>query len=120
MGLIESNRRFSSCSWCLPDSQSTYALGEVNPCSQITIWPWRTALGDNLILEHLRGLRSGQDRIESEWREIGARLTSHEANTAADRRDRAHNREETIRQQSSIDQITARIDRIETRLEIAG
>ena len=76
--------------------------------------------GDNPILEHLRGLRGGQDRIESEWREIGARLTSHEASTAADRRDRAHNREETIRQQSSIDQITARIDRIETRLEIAG
>jgi hypothetical protein len=76
--------------------------------------------GDNPILEHLRGLRGGQDRIESELREIGARLTSHEANTAADRRDRAYNCEETIRQQSSIDQITARIDRIETRLEIAG
>ena len=28
--------------------------------------------GDNPILEHLRGLRGGQDRIESEWREIGA------------------------------------------------
>ena len=77
--------------------------------------------GDNPILEHLRGLRGGQDRIESELREIGARLPSHEANAAvADRRDRAHNCEETIRQQSSIDQITARIDRIETRLEIAG
>ena len=76
--------------------------------------------GDNLILEHLRGLRGGQDRIESELREIGVRLTSHEANAAADRRDRAYNCEETIRQQSSIDRITARIDRIETRLEIAG
>ena len=76
--------------------------------------------GDNPILEHLRGLRGGQDRIESELREIGARLTSHEASTGTGRHDSAHNYEETIRQQPGIDQITARIDRIETRLEIAG
>ena len=74
---------------------------------------------DNLVLEHLRALRGGQDRIESELREIGARLTSLEACTAG-RRDGAHNYEEIIRQQSSIDQIKARIDRIERRLEIAG
>ena len=34
---------------------------------------------DNLVLEHLRALRGGQDRIEGELREIGARLTSLEA-----------------------------------------
>ena len=67
-----------------------------------------------------RELRGGQDRIESELREIGARLTSIEASTAAGRRDGAHNYEEIIRQQSSIDQIKARIDRIERRLEIVG
>ena len=63
------------------------------------------------------------------WREIDAdhlvyestaRLTRLEASTAAGRRDSAHNYEEIIRQQSSIDQIKARIDRIERRLEIAG
>lgn len=43
-----------------------------------------------------------------------------QASTAAGRRDSAHNYEEIIRQQSSIDQIKARIDRIERRLEIAG
>jgi septal ring factor EnvC (AmiA/AmiB activator) len=75
---------------------------------------------ENLILEHLRGLRAGQDRLESEMREVAARLTSLEASTAAGRRDSAHNYEEIIRQQSSIDQIKARIDRIERRLEIAG
>ena len=73
---------------------------------------------ENLILEHLRGLRPGQDRLESEMREVAARLTSLEASTAAGRRDSAHNYEEVIRQQSSIDQIKARIDRIERRLEM--
>ncbi|MEF8722330.1 hypothetical protein [Candidatus Accumulibacter sp. ACC012] len=75
---------------------------------------------ENLILEHLRALRAGQDRLESEMREVGARLTSLEAGMAAGRRDGAHNYEEIIRQQSSIDQIKTRIDRIERRLEIAG
>ena len=75
---------------------------------------------DTLILEHLRALRGGQDRIESELRATGARLTSLEASTAAGRRDGAHNYEEIIRQRSSIDQIKARIDRIERRLEIVG
>ncbi|MBL8393629.1 MAG: hypothetical protein JNK99_02600 [Candidatus Accumulibacter sp.] len=58
--------------------------------------------------------------MESERREVGARLTSLEAGTAAGRRDSMHHFQEIIRQQSSIDQIKARIDRIERRLEIAG
>jgi hypothetical protein len=74
---------------------------------------------DNLVLEHLRALQGGQDRIESELREVAARL-SLEASIAAGRRDSAHNYEKIIRQQSNIDQIKARIDRIERRLEIAG
>jgi ubiquinone biosynthesis protein UbiJ len=76
----------------------------------LTIW----------FLEHLRALRGGQDRIESELLAVAAQLTGLEASTAAGRRDSAHNYEEIIRQQSSIDQIKARIDRIERRLEIAG
>ncbi|MBE2259139.1 MAG: hypothetical protein IAE88_09795 [Rhodobacteraceae bacterium] len=75
---------------------------------------------ENPILEHLRGLRAGQDHLESEMREVAARLTGLEASTAAGRRDSAHNYEEIIRQQSSIDQIKARIERIERRLEILG
>ena len=75
---------------------------------------------ENPILEHLRGLRAGQDRLESEMREVAARLTGLEASTAAGRRDSAHNYKEIIRQQSSIDQIKARIERIERRLEILG
>jgi ubiquinone biosynthesis protein UbiJ len=76
----------------------------------LTIW----------FLEHLRALRGGQDRIESELLAVAAQLTGLEASTAAGRRDSAHNYEEIIRQQSSIDQIKARIDRIERRLEITG
>ena len=67
----------------------------------------------------MRALRGGQDRIESELREIGARLTRLEASTAAGRHDGAHNYSEIIRQQSNIDQIKARIDRIERRMGIA-
>ena len=52
--------------------------------------------------------------------ESTARLARLEARTAAGRHNSAHNYEEIIRQQSSIDQIKARIDRIERRLEIAG
>ena len=52
---------------------------------------------ENLILEHLRALRAGQDRLESELREVGTRLTSLEAGTAASCRDSAHNFEEIIR-----------------------
>ena len=45
---------------------------------------------ENLILEHLRGLRAGQDRLENELRKVAARLTSLEASTAG-RRDPASN-----------------------------
>jgi len=61
-----------------------------------------------------------QERIESEVQPVAARPASLETSTAAGRRDSSHNYEEIIRQQSSIDQIKARIDRIERRLEIAG
>jgi hypothetical protein len=53
---------------------------------------------ENLILEPLRGLRAGQDRLASEMQEVAARLTSLEASTAAGRRDSAHDYEEIIRQ----------------------
>ena len=75
---------------------------------------------ENLMLEHLRALRAGEDRLESGLRQVGARLTSLEAGTAAGRRDSAHHVEAIIRQQANIDQIKTRIDRIERRLEIVG
>lgn len=44
---------------------------------------------ESLILEHFRGLRAGQDRLENELREVAARLTSLEAGIAAGRREGA-------------------------------
>jgi hypothetical protein len=75
----------------------------------------------SLALEHLRALRGEQERIESGLREIGARLTSLETSTAADRRDSTHDYTEIVRQQSKqFDQVKAPIDRIWRRLEIAA
>ena len=44
---------------------------------------------ENLILEHLKALRSGQDNIVFEVKEVKNRLTSLEAITAGGRRDGA-------------------------------
>ena len=40
---------------------------------------------NNLVLEHLRAIRDGQDRIEHEVKGIKSRLTSLESSTAAGR-----------------------------------
>jgi hypothetical protein len=53
---------------------------------------------ENLILEHLRGMRGGQERIEHELREINNRITSLEAGVAGIRRDAAHNNDKIIQQ----------------------
>jgi len=74
--------------------------------------------GGNWILEHLPGLRGGQDRIEHELREVQARLSSLEAAVVGMRRDTAHTEEDVVRQQLSIDHIKERIHRIERRLDL--
>ena len=73
---------------------------------------------ENLLLEHLRALRAGQDRIEFELKEVKARLTSLEAATARGRRDTALQQEDIYRQQATIDRLTDRVDRIERRLDL--
>ena len=47
---------------------------------------------ENLILEHLKALRSGQDNIVFEVKEVKSRLTSLESITADGRRDGAATR----------------------------
>ena len=73
---------------------------------------------ENLILEHLRMLRGGQDRIEHELREVQARLSSLEAAVIGSRRDVVHTQEDVARQQLSIDHLKERIYRIERRLDL--
>ena len=47
---------------------------------------------DSLVLEHLRALRAGQDRIEDEIKEVKHRLISVESGIAGLRRDGAGSR----------------------------
>ena len=74
---------------------------------------------DNLILEHLKSLRAGQDRIEHEIKEVKGRLTSLESNFAGSRRDTALQQEDIYRQQATLDRLSERLDRVERRLDIS-
>lgn len=75
---------------------------------------------DKLILEHLRGMRGSQERIEHELREIKNRITSVEASVAGFRRDAAHDNDKIVQQQIGLDQLAERLERIEKRLEISN
>ena len=73
---------------------------------------------ENRILEHLRALREGQDRLEFGLKEVKARLTSLESAVAGGRRDTALQQEDIYRQQATIDRLVERLDRIEKRLDL--
>jgi hypothetical protein len=75
---------------------------------------------DNLILEHLRGMRASQERTEHELREIKNRITSVEAGVAGIRRDAAHDNDKIVQQQIGLDQLNERLERIEKRLELSN
>lgn len=75
---------------------------------------------ENLILEHLRGMRASQERMEHELREIKNRITSVEAGVAGIRRDAAHDNDKIVQQQIGLDQLSERIERIEKRLELSN
>jgi septal ring factor EnvC (AmiA/AmiB activator) len=75
---------------------------------------------ENLILEHLRGMRASQERVEHELREIKNRITSVEAGVAGIRRDAAHDNDKIVQQQIGLDQLNERIERIEKRLELVN
>jgi hypothetical protein len=72
----------------------------------------------NIVLEHLRALRAGQDRIETALKEVKQRLTGVVTNIAGLRRDNVGTQEVVYRQQSVIDAIQDRLQRIEKRLEL--
>lgn len=73
---------------------------------------------ENLVLEHLRALRSGQDRIEAALREVKQRLTGVESNMAGLRRDNLGTQEDVYRQHIVIDAIQDRLQGNEKRLEL--
>jgi len=73
---------------------------------------------ENLVLEHLRALRAGQDRIEHKLSELSSRMTSLETTVSRSRSDNLSTQEDVYRQQGSIDRINERLERVEKRLEL--
>lgn len=73
---------------------------------------------DNLVLEHLRHIRRRVDQISEDVIELKHGLTSVERGQAKGLREYADLYGDQARQQSSIDRLVERIQRIERRLEI--
>lgn len=73
---------------------------------------------ENLVLEHLRAIRAGQDRMESELRDIKGRLSAVESGLNGVRRDLVALSEADARLQVAVDRMGERVDRIERRLEL--
>lgn len=73
---------------------------------------------ENLVLEHLRALRAGQDRIEHKLSELSSRITSLETAMTRSRSENLSTQEDVYRQQSILDRINERLERVERRLEI--
>ena len=73
---------------------------------------------ENLVLEHLRHIRGRVDQISEDVIELKHRLASVEPGQAKGLREYADLYSDQARQQSSIDRLVERIQRIERRLEI--
>lgn len=73
---------------------------------------------ENLVLEHLRALRSDSAETRSDLREIKLRLSAMETSLARVGRDAAHNYSEQIEDRHRVDSLLERIARIEKRLEL--
>lgn len=73
---------------------------------------------ENLVLEHLRAIRAGQERMENELRDIKGRLSAVESSLNGVRRDLVALSEADARLQVGIDRMGDRVDRIERRLEL--
>jgi polyhydroxyalkanoate synthesis regulator phasin len=74
---------------------------------------------DNLVLEHLRAIRTTQDDMRDEIREIKHRLTALESGQANIIRHISHPAETGAVQQSRYDRLAERVERIERRLELS-
>jgi hypothetical protein len=73
---------------------------------------------DNLILEHLRAMRSDITALRDDTREVKSRLTSLETAVSAMRREIADLYTDVVGQHSRYDRLLERIERIEKRLEL--
>lgn len=77
---------------------------------------------ENLVLEMLKGLRSDVQSLRTEMHDqfgdIKQRMLTIERGIGGMKRETAEIYDDHARQQSSIDQLTARVERIERRLEL--
>ncbi len=74
---------------------------------------------ENLILEHLRVIRSDIGLLRDDSREIKSRLTSVEQGMSVLRKDSAAQYSDVVDTHSRYDRLAERIEMIEKRLEIA-
>ena len=73
---------------------------------------------DNLVLEHLRHIRSKIDQTADDVRDLKSRMFRLESAMLSVKREVADGFEAEIHQQSTNDRIIERLERIERRLEI--
>ncbi len=72
----------------------------------------------NLVLEHLKRFRPGQERIERKLEELIVRIGNLEISVAGPRRDFAHSEENAAAMGVRMDRMNDRVERIEKRLEL--
>ncbi len=73
---------------------------------------------ENIVLEHLRHIRSRVDQISDDMSDLKHRMSSLELSTVSIKHEVAHSDETDARQQITLDKIIDRIQRIERRLEL--
>ena len=74
---------------------------------------------ENLVIEHLKQFQVGQTRIERKLEEIGRRLGNLEAGQASIIQHIGHLASVEAQPQVQADDFSARLERIEKRLELA-
>lgn len=72
----------------------------------------------DLVLEHLRHIRSRVDSIDDKLTDVQSRMQSLESSMLLVKREVSHGDETSVRQQVSLDRLVARVERIERRLEL--
>ena len=74
----------------------------------------------SLTLEHLRAIRSDIGDLRNRMTGVESRLSSLETTVAGMRRDLAHMYGDVVEGHTRMDQLAARVERIEAELETAG
>jgi hypothetical protein len=73
---------------------------------------------ENIVLEHLRHIRSRVDQIADDMTDLKLRMSSLESAMVSVKHEVAHGDETDARQQVTLDKLAERIQRIERRLEL--